>query len=129
MTMTLGAAARFAGVSKTTLSRAIKAGRMSAAGRRDDSSYEIDPAELCRTFPPRSPEGDGSNGGAADATALLQAKHRAELAEHCWRAAENALADVTAQRGNALAQRNAWQQQAERLVLVAPTPGTTRPVT
>jgi len=44
MTMlTLGAAARLAGVSKSTLARAIKAGRMSAASRRENGSYELDP--------------------------------------------------------------------------------------
>jgi hypothetical protein len=58
--LTLGAAARLAGVSKSTLARAIKAGRMSAASRRDDGSYELDPAEVTRCFPLRPP----GNGGA-----------------------------------------------------------------
>ena len=47
--LTLGQAARLAGVGKTTLTRAIKAGRLSAT-RRDDGSYEIDPAELSRVY-------------------------------------------------------------------------------
>jgi len=46
---TLGEAAKEVGKSKTTLTRAITAGRMS--GRRlEDGSYEIDPAELFRVF-------------------------------------------------------------------------------
>jgi hypothetical protein len=87
-TLTLGAAAKMAGVSKSTLSRAIKAGRMSAAGRRDDGGYEIDAAELCRVFPARTPAEDDATGGSngamtrhatVDATALAEMRLRAEL--------------------------------------------------
>ena len=48
-TLTLGQAARLTRTSKTTLTRAIKSGRLSAE-RRDDGSYRIDPAELSRVF-------------------------------------------------------------------------------
>jgi excisionase family DNA binding protein len=48
-TMTLGQASRLTGTSKTTIARAINAGRLSAT-RRYDGSYEIDPAELNRVF-------------------------------------------------------------------------------
>lgn len=47
---TLGQAARAADVSKTTIQRAIKSGRLSAS-RQEDGSYVIDPAELHRVFP------------------------------------------------------------------------------
>ena len=47
--LSLGQAARLAQTSKTTLTRAIKAGRLSAT-RRDDGSYAIDPAELARVY-------------------------------------------------------------------------------
>jgi excisionase family DNA binding protein len=47
---TLGEAAKATGVSKSTLRRAIERGRLSAT-RREDGSYEIDPAELHRVFP------------------------------------------------------------------------------
>jgi hypothetical protein len=53
MAYTLGQAAHAAGVSKTTLRRAIDKGRLSA-NRREDGSYEIDPAELHRVFPNHS---------------------------------------------------------------------------
>jgi hypothetical protein len=49
MAYTLGEAARAIGRSKTTLGRAIKSGRISAA-RGEDGSYLIDPAELHRVF-------------------------------------------------------------------------------
>jgi excisionase family DNA binding protein len=51
MGYSLGEAAKELGVSKPTVQRAIKAGRLSAT-RNDDGSYDIDPAELSRAFPP-----------------------------------------------------------------------------
>ena len=50
MSYTLGQAARAVGRSKTTLNRAIKSGKLSAA-RGEDGSYTIDPAELHRVYP------------------------------------------------------------------------------
>jgi len=49
---TLGAAARHLGYSKSTLTRAVHSGKLSAT-RREDGSYVIDAAELVRAFPPR----------------------------------------------------------------------------
>ena len=51
MKHTLGTAAEAAGVSKSTIYRAVKAGRLSAA-RNDDGEYQIDPAELHRVYEP-----------------------------------------------------------------------------
>jgi excisionase family DNA binding protein len=48
--ITLGEAARLTGLGKTTVARAIKAGRLSAT-RTITGSYEIDPAELSRCYP------------------------------------------------------------------------------
>jgi len=47
--LTLGEAAKEVGKSKTTLTRAINAGRLSAK-RLDDGSYQIDPSELFRVY-------------------------------------------------------------------------------
>jgi hypothetical protein len=47
---TLGSAARATGKSKATISRAIKAGRLSAA-RSEGGDYAIDPSELHRVYP------------------------------------------------------------------------------
>src|SRR3954449_9346394 len=52
--VSLGQAAKLAGLGKTTLARAIKAGRLSAT-RRDDGGYHIDVAELERVYPLRAP--------------------------------------------------------------------------
>ena len=45
----LSQAAKCAGVSKATIHRAIKSGKLSAI-RQDDGSYQIDPAELSRVY-------------------------------------------------------------------------------
>ena len=48
-TFTLGTAAQATGTAKSTILRAIKAGRLSAA-RTEDGSWSIDPVELNRCF-------------------------------------------------------------------------------
>ena len=53
MTYTLGEAAKATGLTKPTLSKAIKSGKLSAV-RNENGSYTIDPAELHRVFPPAS---------------------------------------------------------------------------
>jgi archaellum component FlaC len=50
--LTLGEAEDEVGVAKSTISRAIKAGRLSAA-RNEHGHYQIDPAELFRVYPPK----------------------------------------------------------------------------
>jgi hypothetical protein len=53
MGYSLADAATASGKSKMTIQRAIKSGKLSAS-RRDDESYDIDPSELHRVFPPVS---------------------------------------------------------------------------
>lgn len=60
MQLSLSAAAKEVDRSKSTLSRAIKDGRMSAT-RCEDGSYQIDPAELYRVFPLPVPQPASSN--------------------------------------------------------------------
>lgn len=65
--LTLGEAAKEVGKSKTTLTRAINAGRLSAK-RLDDGSYQIDPSELFRVYDLATPEtvAQPSNGEVRD---------------------------------------------------------------
>jgi hypothetical protein len=51
MSYTLGEAAKATGKSKAALSRAIKLHRISAT-KQEDGSFQIDPAELHRVYPP-----------------------------------------------------------------------------
>jgi len=53
MQLTVGLAAKEVGKAKTTISRAIKSGKLSAK-KNEDGSYSIDPAELFRAFPPKA---------------------------------------------------------------------------
>src|SRR4051812_7869408 len=55
--LTLGQAAKLTGLGKTTLARAIKAGRLSAT-RSEPGSYSIDAAELARVYPFPAPAAD-----------------------------------------------------------------------
>lgn len=51
--LTLGEAAKAANVSKPTLSKAVKEGRLSAE-KQPDGSYRIQPSELFRAYPPET---------------------------------------------------------------------------
>lgn len=113
-------AAKQAGVSKATIHRAIKAGKLSA-NRQEDGSYMIDPAELCRVFETVRP------------VSMKQSETPIETAETAV-AREMALATLNAELAGAKAlqamlerqledmkiDRDAWRSQAERLALPAP---------
>jgi len=62
MSWSISQAAKETGLSKSTVSRAIKAGRISAL-RQDDGAYLIEPAELFRVYPRRvaQPSPDASH--------------------------------------------------------------------
>ena len=112
--LTLGQAARLTGTSKTTLTRAIKAGRLSAA-RRDDGSYEIDAAELARVYSVTPATGSATGTVVHQATPLRDTVAigetpalRAEI--------EGLRAQLAMMREHAddlKAQRDSWQKQAE----------------
>lgn len=87
---TLGEAAKQAGLSKPTVSKAISSGRLSAE-KQPDGSYRIQPAELFRVYPPetrvtRSDRNDvdeqetGPEDGLADGEILLLRERLALLA-------------------------------------------------
>lgn len=58
MAYTLGQAAKACGKSKSTLSKAVKAGKISIT-KNDDGSFHIEPVELFRVFPAVSQTGEG----------------------------------------------------------------------
>jgi len=130
----LRTAAQQAGTSKSTILRAIKSGRLSAA-KTAAGGYEIDPAELSRVYSPkpstvaaqRSTQRSAGHDAPPDApatvapeTAVLIAVMEANVK------ALKAMVDELRQS------RDQWQAQAERttLALTAPatsTASTTRP--
>ncbi|MFE1598244.1 hypothetical protein [Methylobacterium sp. ID0610] len=117
--LSLQEAARRAGVSRTTIWRAISAGRLRA--RRDaEGGFSIEPADLHRIYPPggartgkavaeaRPPRGEPEREAEAAETVAL----RLRLATAETRVA--ALEEMVAELRHS---REQWQQQAERATL------------
>ena len=111
--LTLGQAAKIAGCGKTTLTRAIKAGRLSAT-RNDDGSYAIDASELARVFSVTL-EGVSVTGDVVHRATRgdPELETHLALAEAELRALKDMLAEVRQSRDD-------WKAQAERLALAAP---------
>jgi excisionase family DNA binding protein len=75
MSYSLSEAARAAGVNKSTILRAIKAGKISAVRDEASGGWSIDPAELHRVYPPvaeATHEAATRNGRATGEAALLR---------------------------------------------------------
>jgi hypothetical protein len=117
MGYTLGQAAKAVGMSKTSILRSIKAGRISA-GRDEFGQWAIEPCELHRVYPPLTDDNDTGNGtgeGAVtgDDAPLLGANARASLLEQRISDLKTILDDMRGQRDDMREQRDAWQRQAE----------------
>jgi hypothetical protein len=116
MSYTLGDAAKATGKSKTTIHRAIKSGRISAA-KSEDGSYSIDPSELHRVFPPVT-EATPANAFPRNATEhqsnnLETLRIQMELQEK-ERERERALLQETI--ADLREDRDKWRQQATALL-------------
>jgi len=116
MTYSLQQAADAAGVNKSTILRAIQAGKVSAT-RNEHEQWLIEPAELHRVYPPATAGNRKLKGEGNDT-------HQSELAEASRRAALAEL-EVNLLRGtieDLRRDRDSWREQAQRLALPAPTP-------
>jgi hypothetical protein len=131
MELSLGQAAKVTRLGKTTLTRAIKAGRLSAT-RREDGSYAIDPSELARVYKvtPETAETVSSTGYAAH-HATPNGEARATLRDpdvHTLLAVAQAelrhlserLDEAKASQEDLRRERDDWREQAQRLALTAP---------
>jgi hypothetical protein len=114
MTYSLQQAADAAGVNKSTVFRAIKAGKISAT-RNEHDQWLIEPAELHRVYPPAS----AGNGKVNDAG---QDMHQGELAQANQRAtlAEREVSLLRGTIEDLRCDRDAWREQAQRLALPRP---------
>ena len=104
-------------MSKTSILRSIKAGRISA-GRDEFGQWAIEPCELHRIYPPLTDENDTGNGTGERAVtggdaALVEANARASLLEQRISDLRTIFDDMRGQRDDLREQRDAWQRQAE----------------
>lgn len=113
-THTLGSASIATGVGKSTLSRALRDGIISAT-KNEKGAYEIDPAELHRVYPPVAPnssencstEQNATPEKQADNTALLVAK--LEMMVERMREKDERISELQEDRDE-------WRKQATRML-------------
>lgn len=105
--LSLSQAAKLTGKSKSTINRAIKTGKLSAA-RHEDGSYSIDPAELARAFDMEPIEGTKRRDAEPDETRLHE---RIEMLEAMLSREREISADLKDDRDR-------WRQQATALLTV-----------
>jgi excisionase family DNA binding protein len=123
--LSLREAAREVGMSKSTILRAVKAGRLSAA-RTEDGGYSIEPAELFRVYPPENRamrlerSGGRGAGQGATASAMEEIRIRAAVLEAELNLMKDVLAGERRRSEEIREDRERWHTQAERLALIAP---------
>jgi predicted nucleic acid-binding Zn-ribbon protein len=106
MVYTLGEAAIAVGKSKATISKAIKAGRISAE-KQPNGSYKIDPSELHRVYSPALSTVEGERKETPSSTEQ-KIRETIEL-EVRLQAADKRIAELEEDREH-------WRQQATRLL-------------
>lgn len=112
MKLSMLQAATQTGVSKSTIYRAVKSGKLSAS-RDESGEYQLDPAELYRVFEP-APEpqhAEAANESAAANEAMV--KWMQELVTQ----RDAQIADMVARHD---AERDYWRSQLDRAQLPAP---------
>jgi hypothetical protein len=114
MSYTLATAAAATGLNKTTILRAIKSGKISAA-KDPHGQWLVEPVELHRIYPPDAGRNTRSDAPQQDALAAVELQVKVLLAEHRVGDLKTALEDMRCQR-------DAWQAQAERLTITDQRP-------
>jgi excisionase family DNA binding protein len=121
-TLTLREAAEAVGTSKSTLFRAIRAGRISAT-RDDDGQFRIDPAELFRVYEPATSERSAPPRATPQAMTQDAPADDTELKVRCA-SLEAEVRGLQQMVEELRRSRVKWEAQAERLALTPPTPVT-----
>jgi hypothetical protein len=112
MYTSLGMAAKAAGVTKSTILRAIKSHRISAA-KSETGDWQIDPAELHRVFPPARNEPDRAGNGAAERGATAAERHETAALEGQIAGLRQVAELLRQQLDDVRADRDAWRDQAQ----------------
>lgn len=110
MKHTLNAAAKLSGRAKSTISKAIKDGRLSAT-KNESGSFEIDGSELSRVFPflvGDQPQNLQSNAESEHENKVLEVELKAERQMR-----ERMMSEIE----DLKIQRDKWQDQAQTLLL------------
>ena len=108
MYFTLGQAAKKTGVSKATISRDIKKGKLSAE-RQEDGSYKIQASELFRVYQPGTPK-EKEKTVTAELSVTPEEKLKINELETELKNAREKIRDLEQERDR-------WHTQAERLTL------------
>ena len=107
-TLTVGAAARLTGCAKSTVLRAIRAGRISA-NRDDTGQWQIEPVELLRVFPPLAiPQGATLTPASVEHGA---APHK--ITDEVVKLLREELKDLRAQVTDLRTDRDYWRQASD----------------
>jgi excisionase family DNA binding protein len=126
MGLTIGEAAQQTGKSKSTLSRAIKQGKISAS-RNDDGSFSIAESELFRVYKRVwSATVEAAKNTKNDADATLSATQEKDIEIATLRAelhaAREKIDDLKQMAEDIREDRDNWRQQANRLLAAPPQP-------
>jgi hypothetical protein len=126
MGYTLGQAARAVGMSKTSILRSIKSGRIS--GTKDEfGQWCIEPCELHRVYPPLTDVTDSNHAEeraviGGDIGVLAEATLRAALAEERLLDLKAMLEEMRGGAEELKRDRDEWRTQAQALRLALPKP-------
>ena len=114
MKYTAGTAAKAVGKTKSTITKAIASGKLSAI-KNDKGAWEIDASELNRVYPPTLLE-TGENEHKETPIGNSGNTKEIEALERLLKAAEEQIEDIKADRDE-------WRKQANQLLLSnTPTP-------
>jgi hypothetical protein len=105
MKYTAGKAAQAAGLAKSTITKAISSGKLSAI-KNANGAWEIDPAELHRVFPPKQSEANSIEQKATPA----ENTQEIEFLKKQLEAAQEQIEDIKEDR-------DAWRNQANTLLI------------
>ena len=114
--LSLNEASKLSGRAKSTLSKALKSGKLSYVSKdAKTGTYEIDPAELLRAFPetPKSGNGDQKEThGKPHGNSALETELKALRQEK--------IISLEKQIDELRTERDEWRKQAQQLALSAP---------
>ena len=124
MSYTLGEAAIATGKSKSTLSKAIKAGKITAF-KNDNGAFEIEPSELHRLYPPASLAVEENTSKSVDSEqnatpdSIPKNTSNIEVLEAKLQMANERIEELKADKEKLEVDKEQWRQQATNL-LAAP---------